>query len=547
MSFLLRALSAAALCASLLTAIFAVNVSAAERNGEVRLAQGAPVGGKAADPAEPGAGPAKKKKKGQKGPSQGGEEQGQGGSAGAPPGGTKQFKKAPQSVGPPASPPGDKQKSFAPSNGGGGYLAPKPAINPPGNQKALIKKKAGTSPSQGGAATKTVPPAATPRGQPPATTAGPKTIIPATPSGQPPATTAGPKTIIPATPSGQPVNGSLKVQGKPKKITGDGPLAPVKGVPPKTIENPDERAERYKKQFEELKKRRRETVEKGGKRIVIEEPDKRRIIKEGGKVIIRHDENERFRRIYRDARVRRRADGSQLTIILRPGGTEVFTEVDRFGRPLRRWRRYPDGTEVVLFDNRNYYRRFGPRRPDLFNVYINLGPPVIRIPRERYIVDFDVSSDDDIYETLSAPPVEPLERSYSLEEIRYNRYLRERMRRLDLNTIAFDFGSWEVDPEQYPKFERLARIINRILEENPDEMILIEGYTDAVGSEEDNLTLSDRRAEEVAVVLTETYGVPPENLTTQGYGEQFLRVETDGPSAANRYVAVRRITPLLAR
>jgi outer membrane protein OmpA-like peptidoglycan-associated protein len=49
------------------------------------------------------------------------------------------------------------------------------------------------------------------------------------------------------------------------------------------------------------------------------------------------------------------------------------------------------------------------------------------------------------------------------------------------------------------------------------------------------------------MVLSEEFGVPPENLTTQGYGEQFLKVETDGPERRNRRVAVRRITPLLSR
>jgi len=59
--------------------------------------------------------------------------------------------------------------------------------------------------------------------------------------------------------------------------------------------------------------------------------------------------------------------------------------------------------------------------------------------------------------------------------------------------------------------------------------------------------LSDRRDEAVAVALTEQFRVPPENLVTQGYGEQYLKVQTQGPSRANRRVAVRRITPLIAR
>ena len=74
---------------------------------------------------------------------------------------------------------------------------------------------------------------------------------------------------------------------------------------------------------------------------------------------------------------------------------------------------------------------------------------------------------------------------------------------------------------------------------------MIEGHTDAVGSDVDNLSLSDRRAESVAMALTQQFNVPAENLVTQGYGEQYLKVPTQGPERANRRVTVRRITPLL--
>ena len=77
-------------------------------------------------------------------------------------------------------------------------------------------------------------------------------------------------------------------------------------------------------------------------------------------------------------------------------------------------------------------------------------------------------------------------------------------------------------------------------------MFLIEGHTDAVGSDVDNLSLSDRRAACVAEILSETFGVPPENLVTQGYGEQFLKIHTPGPEPLNRRVDVRRIGPLMA-
>ena len=47
------------------------------------------------------------------------------------------------------------------------------------------------------------------------------------------------------------------------------------------------------------------------------------------------------------------------------------------------------------------------------------------------------------------------------------------------------------------------------------------------------------------LVLSQQFGVPAENLTTQGYGDQYLKVPTPGPERANRRVTVRRITPLL--
>jgi len=61
----------------------------------------------------------------------------------------------------------------------------------------------------------------------------------------------------------------------------------------------------------------------------------------------------------------------------------------------------------------------------------------------------------------------------------------------------------------------------------------------------DNLSLSDRRAQSAAELLTQQFQVPAENLVTQGYGEQNLKVQTDGPSRENRRVTARRITPLL--
>jgi outer membrane protein OmpA-like peptidoglycan-associated protein len=268
------------------------------------------------------------------------------------------------------------------------------------------------------------------------------------------------------------------------------------------------------------------------------------IVKEQGRTIIRHDETRRFNRDGRQVRSNRGRDGITVNVFTRPDGLEVVSELDDDGQVLRRYRRDRSGRQIVLFDNRRFYRN-RDRRDRL--AFIDLPTPRITIPREKYIVDYSAASDDDIYEALTAPPVERLERGYALEEIRRSQPLRERMRRVDLDDINFEFGAWEITNDQMPKLERLARVINSILRSRPDEVFLIEGHTDAVGSDEDNLSLSDRRAEAVAIILSDQFEVPAENLTTQGYGEQFLKVDTGEAERLNRRVAARRITPLLAK
>jgi len=123
--------------------------------------------------------------------------------------------------------------------------------------------------------------------------------------------------------------------------------------------------------------------------------------------------------------------------------------------------------------------------------------------------------------------------------------VRMLMPSVDLNTINFDTGSWDIPPDQAAKLQVIADGLNRAIRRNPSEVFLIEGHTDAVGNDTDNLSLSDRRAESAAELLTRQFGVPAENLVTQGYGSQYPKEQTNGPSRINRRVTVRRITPLL--
>lgn len=138
-----------------------------------------------------------------------------------------------------------------------------------------------------------------------------------------------------------------------------------------------------------------------------------------------------------------------------------------------------------------------------------------------------------------------MERVYSLDEVRYSARIRDKVRRIDLDTITFATGSADIPMAQARSLRKVADAINKALQKNPAETFLIEGHTDAVGSDESNLVLSDERAASVANVLTDVYGIPPENLATQGYGERYLKVQTLGPEQQNRRVTIRRVTPLV--
>ena len=76
---------------------------------------------------------------------------------------------------------------------------------------------------------------------------------------------------------------------------------------------------------------------------------------------------------------------------------------------------------------------------------------------------------------------------------------------------------------------------------------MIEGHTDAVGSNAANLALSRERALAVKQALVNYFVIPPENLKTVGLGERFLKIPTEEAEAENRRVSVARITPLVGK
>ncbi len=275
---------------------------------------------------------------------------------------------------------------------------------------------------------------------------------------------------------------------------------------------------------------------------VVERLDDRVVLGVGDQIFVRGDDRPRLRHDAREAYYDELPRGRVRETIVRPGGYRIVTVYDRYGDVLQRSRVDSDGNEYVLMYAPDYQDE---RRPAIVDVGYDLPPMRLTIPVDDYIVDYSQEPDRDYYAFLSEPPVERVERIYSIDEVRNSARLRDKVRRIDLDTIHFETGSAEVSMSQAKTLRTVADAMQKVLGKDPGETFFIEGHTDAVGSDRSNLVLSDERAESVAVLLTEVYGIPAENLVTQGYGERFLKISTPEPEEENRRVTIRRVTPLV--
>jgi outer membrane protein OmpA-like peptidoglycan-associated protein len=277
---------------------------------------------------------------------------------------------------------------------------------------------------------------------------------------------------------------------------------------------------------------------------VVREIGDRVVVGIGNTIIVESSDRPRITRDAREVYYEELPRNRTREVVVREDGTQVITVRNRYGDIVRRSRIVPGGREYVLVyvDDRDYERLDDWRDPGL-----DLPPLVLTVPMSEYVLDADDVEDPDVYyEFLERPPVEPVERLYSVDEVKRSARIRDKVPRIELDTITFDFGSTAIGEDQVPKLEGVAQAMERLLQKNPGESFLIEGHTDLVGSDVANLALSDRRAESVAAALANVFAIPPENLATQGYGERYPKVNIEEQEPLNRRVVIRRITPLVA-
>lgn len=102
--------------------------------------------------------------------------------------------------------------------------------------------------------------------------------------------------------------------------------------------------------------------------------------------------------------------------------------------------------------------------------------------------------------------------------------------------VRFDFDSAEVSASASKQLDALAKGIKML---SPDRTIVIEGHTDAIGSDEYNRHLSRRRAASVKEYLVLVHGIEDRRLKDAGVGKQQPIDGLDPRAPQNRRVQFR--------
>ncbi len=100
---------------------------------------------------------------------------------------------------------------------------------------------------------------------------------------------------------------------------------------------------------------------------------------------------------------------------------------------------------------------------------------------------------------------------------------------VNMGDVLFDFGKYDLRSEAREKLARLSGIVLG----HPGLNLAVEGYTDNVGTDEINMTLSQKRAETVRSYLLEQ-GLADANVTAQGFGKSSPVADNSTPAGRQK-------------
>jgi outer membrane protein OmpA-like peptidoglycan-associated protein len=107
--------------------------------------------------------------------------------------------------------------------------------------------------------------------------------------------------------------------------------------------------------------------------------------------------------------------------------------------------------------------------------------------------------------------------------------------KIDLD-IQFDYNSADISSSSLPSVQALGNALSD--SKLRGSTFVVAGHTDAIGGEEYNQGLSERRADSIKRYLTEKYGINGTDLVTVGYGKTKPKDPSAPMDPINRRVQV---------
>jgi outer membrane protein OmpA-like peptidoglycan-associated protein len=126
-------------------------------------------------------------------------------------------------------------------------------------------------------------------------------------------------------------------------------------------------------------------------------------------------------------------------------------------------------------------------------------------------------------------------RSLSLSEREEIAQIASSKPKIDLE-IRFDYNSADISKDSTQAVQELGKALSQASLKG--QTFVVAGHTDAVGGDEYNQGLSERRADTIKRYLTDKYGINGSDLVTVGYGETKPKDASTPTDPANRRVQV---------
>jgi outer membrane protein OmpA-like peptidoglycan-associated protein len=126
-------------------------------------------------------------------------------------------------------------------------------------------------------------------------------------------------------------------------------------------------------------------------------------------------------------------------------------------------------------------------------------------------------------------------RSLSLSEREEIAQIASSKPKIDLE-IRFDYNSADISKDSTQAVQELGKALSQVSLKG--QTFVVAGHTDAVGGDEYNQGLSERRADTIKRYLTDKYGINGSDLVTVGYGETKPKDASTPTDPANRRVQV---------